>query len=432
MDNQKRKILFLTANPSDTTWLRLNRESRDIQEKLQMANKRDKFEFYEKLAVRPGDISQAFLDIKPQIVHFSGHGKETGELCFENQLGKTQTVLPSALAALFKLFSNHVDCVLLNACYSQIQAKAIVECVPFVIGMNQAIGDLAAITFAVGFYKALGAGDSIEEAYELGCVEMQLEGTGGHLTPKLYTKKKGIYIALNSDRVQSSTKDNLVSEQGINYTHLQNLLEANNWKEADLETCRIMLKISNREEKGWLNNKSIPNLPCQDLLTIDRLWAKYSSGRFGFSVQKQIWSEANENITIFGHLIGWCVNNNWRSHYSDYIFSLNAPFGHLPSLKWLSGWRLQEDVWEQEFGSIGRLMKPIFGLGNSASYLFFNDTEWEGLSTENYRAESIFVLMSRLEYCNSLHEANQKRSYFVWVFFLLFSSCLMSLFLTRA
>ena len=190
--------------------------------------------------------------------------------------------------------------------------------------------------------------------------------------------------------------------QGINYTHLQNSLEAGNWKEADLETCRIMLKISNREEKGWLNNESIHNLPCQDLLAIDSLWLKYSNGRFGFSVQKQMWSEANKNIVTFGHRVGWCVNNNWRLHYSDYIFSLNAPFGHLPSLKWLSGWRLQEDIWEQEFGFVGRLIEPIFTPGYYASYLFFNDTQWEGLSKENYRAESISALMSRLKYCNSL------------------------------
>jgi hypothetical protein len=40
--------------------------------------------------------------------------------------------------------------------------------------MNQDIGDFAAIAFSVGFYKALAANRSIEEAYQFGCVEIQL------------------------------------------------------------------------------------------------------------------------------------------------------------------------------------------------------------------------------------------------------------------
>ena len=199
----------------------------------------------------------------------------------------------------------------------------------------------------------------------------------------------------------------LLSNKKINYTQLRNLLAAGEWQKADRETATIILKLASKEKSGWVKVEDLSKLPCQDLLTLDRLWVKYSRGHFGFSVQKQMWSEANENMVNFGHRIGWCVNNNWRSHYSDYIFSLNAPIAHLPSLKWLSGWRLQEDIWEQEFGFMGRLMKPVLTPGHFVSYLFFNDTQWEGLSKENYRAESICVLMSRLEHCcNSLLDAD--------------------------
>ena len=91
-------------------------------------------------------------------MHFSGHGTNEGSLCFENEQGKSKFVEPNALAALFELVSKEVDCVLLNACYSEIQAKAIANHINYVIGMNKAIGDNAAISFAVGFYQALGAG----------------------------------------------------------------------------------------------------------------------------------------------------------------------------------------------------------------------------------------------------------------------------------
>ncbi len=142
------------------------------------------------MSLRPVDISQALLDVKPQIVHFSGHGATTGALYFENQVGQMQPVAPDALAALFEQFANEVDLVVLNACYSEDQAKAIAEHVDYVIGMSEAIGDKAAIAFAVGFYQALGAGRSIEEAYKLGSVQIRLQGIPEHLTPVLVKKGK--------------------------------------------------------------------------------------------------------------------------------------------------------------------------------------------------------------------------------------------------
>ena len=132
------------------------------------------------------------LDINPEIVHFSGHGTSEGALCFENKLGETHPVHPEALASLFEQFSSNVKCVILNACYSVVQAEAIARHIPFVIGMSQAIGDKAAIAFSIGFYQALGAGRSIEEAYKLGCVQIRLENIPEHLTPIIIRKTDDI------------------------------------------------------------------------------------------------------------------------------------------------------------------------------------------------------------------------------------------------
>ncbi len=90
-----------------------------------------------------------------------------------------------AIANLFELFSTTIECVVLNACYSEVQASAIAKHIPYVIGMNQAIGDKAAIKFATGFYNAVGAGESVEFAYKLGCNVIQLDGIPEHLTPVL-------------------------------------------------------------------------------------------------------------------------------------------------------------------------------------------------------------------------------------------------------
>ncbi len=198
-------ILLLAADPSDASRLRLSEEFREIQEKLQLSRLRDRFVLHQRLSVRPHDISQALLDERPQIIHFSGHGTSDGTLCFENQVGELQSIQPDALAALFEQFANQVNCVILNACYSEMQARAIAEHISYVLGMNQAIGDKAAIAFSVGFYQALGAGCSIEEAYKLGCIQIRLENIPEHLTPVLIKRDK---LALSSPKASAISLTN--------------------------------------------------------------------------------------------------------------------------------------------------------------------------------------------------------------------------------
>ncbi|WP_414624363.1 CHAT domain-containing protein [Calothrix sp. CCY 0018] len=191
-------ILVLAANPKTTSRLRLDEEVREIDAGLQRARKREAFDLQFDLqvrwAVRVRDVSQALLDFKPQIVHFCGHGGDDG-LALEDETGRVQYVSTAALAELFELFSpknnqnqKNIECVILNACYSEAQATAISQYIPYVIGMNKAIGDKAAIEFVVGFYSALVAGESIDFAYKLGCNAIAMAGIPENLTPILKVK----------------------------------------------------------------------------------------------------------------------------------------------------------------------------------------------------------------------------------------------------
>lgn len=189
-DQTVKKILILTANPQNIDKRRLDAEVREIQTGLERAKKRDQFEIISKWAVRPDDLRRALLDYEPQIVHFSGYGAATEGLALENDLGQLQMVSTAALAKLFEVFKDKVECVLLNACYSETQAEAIRQHIDYVIGMHQAIGNRAAIEFAVGFYDALGAGRSIEDAFKLGCIAIDLEGIPESHTPVLKKKKE--------------------------------------------------------------------------------------------------------------------------------------------------------------------------------------------------------------------------------------------------
>ncbi|WP_339138615.1 MAG: CHAT domain-containing protein [Candidatus Electrothrix sp. GW3-4] len=180
----KTTILFLAANPMDTARLRLDEEVRQISTDLKLAKERDLLHLTQEWAVTSDTLMQAILDTRPQIVHFSGHGEQEG-ICLEDGQGIAKLVSAAALANLFRLFKDSVQCVLLNACYSLAQAEAIKEHIPHVIGMSSAIPDTTAISFASGFYKAVGAGRDIPFAFELGKAAVLMQGDGGDELPVL-------------------------------------------------------------------------------------------------------------------------------------------------------------------------------------------------------------------------------------------------------
>ena len=197
---------MLSANPKNTNPLRLGEEARKIQSALRLAKSRDQFEIATEWAVRVEDLRRAMLDEQPTIVHFSGHGAGTEGLVFEDNSGITQLVSGEALASLFELFRGTVECVLLNACYSEVQAQAIHQHVDYVIGMNQPIGDVAAIEFATGFYDALGALEGYDFAFRMGCSAIQLKGSQENLIPVIKSRPSSI-------SVKKAVKSNVMSEK---------------------------------------------------------------------------------------------------------------------------------------------------------------------------------------------------------------------------
>ncbi|MBE9142966.1 SAV_2336 N-terminal domain-related protein [Planktothrix mougeotii] len=131
----------------------------------------------------------------------------------------------------------------------------------------------------------------------------------------------------------------LLSAQGIDYTQLRDLLAEGKWKEADEETAKVILQASGQEKRGWLDKQDMEKIPSIDLQTIDQLWLKYSNGKFGFSVQKQIWLSVggqpgyynDEIYEKFGENVGWYIKDQekWLL-WDEHIFTLDAPQGHLP------------------------------------------------------------------------------------------------------
>ena len=183
-----KKILFLAANPGATSRLTLDEEAKEIRQGLERSRGRDSFEIITRWAVDADELRRSLLDIEPHIVHFSGHGTGADGLVLHAAEGRAKLAGREALGNLFGLFAGQIECVLLNACYSEVQAEAIYQHVDCVIGMNQAVGDRTAIKFAVGFYDALGAGRPYENAYKFGCSAIDFEDVVQSLTPVLMVR----------------------------------------------------------------------------------------------------------------------------------------------------------------------------------------------------------------------------------------------------
>jgi len=185
----RKKVLLLSANPANTDRLRVEAEFREITECCRKSSQRDRFAIVTKGAVRIDDLQPILLQEVPRVVHFSGHGAATNGLVLERDDGTWQIAPTEALGDLFRILQNGIDCVVLNACFSQVQAEAIARYVPYVLGMNQAIGDVAAIEFAKGFYGALFEGKSVKDAFELGKNLIALKNIPEAQTPVLLERQ---------------------------------------------------------------------------------------------------------------------------------------------------------------------------------------------------------------------------------------------------
>jgi len=166
----------------------LDHEVREIGQRLRASERREAFRLEQAWATRPSDLQECLLRHRPTIVHFSGHGNSSGELILEDETGSAVPVQTGAIATLFRVLRRDIRCVLLNACFSETQARAIAEHVECVIGMTIAVDDRSAIAFAGAFYQALGYGEDVKSAFELGCSQIDLMGLAQSDVPRLVVR----------------------------------------------------------------------------------------------------------------------------------------------------------------------------------------------------------------------------------------------------
>jgi hypothetical protein len=184
----KRMILFLMASPVDQPPLGLDAEIRDIRAELRKAKRGDLFSTEILPATRVVELWEAILDFKPHVVHFACHGTDDAIL-LEDDERHAFSVTGQKLANYFAQFPD-LECVVLNACYSETQASEIVKNVAYVVGMQNQTPDKGAHEFAVSLYSGIGAGQTYEQAFNRACAKLGLEGLDQVVRPVL--KVRGV------------------------------------------------------------------------------------------------------------------------------------------------------------------------------------------------------------------------------------------------
>ena len=131
----------------------------------------------------------------------------------------------------------------------------------------------------------------------------------------------------------------LRSDSNIDYTPLQQLLALQEFQEADRLTLDKLCELAGdtASVRKWLYFTQVESLPVTDLQTINTLWKVHSEGKFGFSVQREIWLSSGKNWDKLWPLIGWKKGNNWTRYPQEFIWDLSAPRGHLPLSNQLRG-----------------------------------------------------------------------------------------------
>ena len=208
---EKIRILFVSASSWSMSRILVDEEAREISEKIGEGRYRDCFELYQHPATRATDVQRLLLRYQPHIVHFSGHGSKSHKIVLAGSHGGAKSVDLQGLADVFALYKSHLRLVLLNACFTKEQARSISKVIDYSIGAAKPIGDKASVAFAGAFYRALGFGKSIRDAFESAKAELALTKMPRSRGIELFVKK-GLS---ESDTFPHIDSDRKLSRQSI-------------------------------------------------------------------------------------------------------------------------------------------------------------------------------------------------------------------------
>jgi len=148
----------------------------------------------------------------------------------------------------------------------------------------------------------------------------------------------------------------LRSEAAIDYTQLQQMLLQQDFLAADRITLEKLCELAGATamQRKWLYFSEVDSFPIADLQTINNLWLMHSQGKFGFSVQRELWLSLGKNWDKLWPKIGWKKEKNWTRYPQEFTWDLSAPLGHLPLSNQLRGVRVIASLLSHPAWEVGR------------------------------------------------------------------------------
>ena len=182
------RVLFLGCNPPGTARIEIDRELREVQSGILTSQAQVTLELTVRLESNLDAIRDVILREEFDIIHFSGIGTEKG-MVFLGSDGSPAFLTPAALRGVFEAYQREVECVVFNMSRAADLASAVINSARCVVSMSGNLADPAAISFAAGFYKSLGDGVDIVEAFDRGCSMVELEAFSEEALPTLLTRR---------------------------------------------------------------------------------------------------------------------------------------------------------------------------------------------------------------------------------------------------
>jgi len=188
-----KKILMLSANTEDAETVCRKNQIRKIREALSRAKQSSQFDLENRPEIGVTDLSQELSAIEPYAIDIYGRRNGIETLVSENGYENTASENSEKLIAkLFRLHAQSIECVILNGCYLEEQAREVVQYIEFVIGINQNLKDSEALVFLNEFYFHLGSGRTVKDSYDLGCYPLEQNGCDDTQLPILLDKQSEI------------------------------------------------------------------------------------------------------------------------------------------------------------------------------------------------------------------------------------------------
>jgi hypothetical protein len=181
-------VLYLTADPDKAHSLRVDAEVRRVQDAIRGSEFRDNINVQYRPAANIGTLLDGLNDVRPQIVHFSGHGNSHG-LAMDNakvEKPADESVSFDLLAKALAATDHQPRVVVLNSCHSSGARKALLKLGLIVVSMKTSISDIGAVAFAQRFYAAVAGGQSIKSAFRQGAVAVEHVSISEADTPQLF------------------------------------------------------------------------------------------------------------------------------------------------------------------------------------------------------------------------------------------------------